>query len=58
MVQQNKATRGGGVFRTGDGIFPVMMDKKSVKKSWKLKSYKNIGFIEIGSFDRSMKEIK
>ena len=36
----NKATRGGGysgigVFRTGDGIFPVMMDKKSVKKSWK-----------------------
>ena len=55
----NKATRGGGVFRTGDGIFPVMMDKKSVKKVLEtVEKLENIGLIEKGSLDRSMKEIK
>ena len=30
----NKAARGSGLYRTGDGICPVMIDKKSVKP-WK-----------------------
>ena len=56
----NKATRSGtGIYRTGDGIFPVMMDKKSVKKVLEtVEKLENIGLIEKGSLDRSMKEIK
>ena len=66
----NKATRGNGLYRTGaglyrtgdttgDGLLPVLMDKKTVDKILNaVDSLEKLGVIEKGSLDQSMKEME
>ena len=65
----NKATRGNGIYRVGDGLYrsgdqsgdgilPVLMDKKTVDKILHaVGSLEKLGVIEEGSLKQSMKEM-
>ena len=50
---------GDGVYRTGDGLFPVMMDKNTVEKIIEsTAAMERFGVIEEGSLKQSIKDMK